>query len=113
MVKGKDELNKILRTFIELISRSFNISAVVLFGSYATDTPKDYSDIDIAVFSPDFGHNPLEEMAHLCRLRRSIDTDIEPLPFSTDDFYHHTKADFIYEILKNGRVIYKDGIILV
>lgn len=113
MVKAKDELERKLRAFIELIIKRFHVEAVVLFGSYAGGNPKDYSDIDVAVFSPDFGKNPLNEMTELCKLRRKIDTDIEPLPFSAQDFYEYTKADFVYEILQNGKIIYKGGKVLI
>lgn len=39
MVKTKDELEKTLRAFIELVVNSFQVEAVVLFGSYAGDNP--------------------------------------------------------------------------
>jgi len=113
MVKTKDELKRKLKSFIELIDKDFHLEAVVLFGSYAGDNPRDYSDVDVAVFSPDFGNNPLDEMTRLCKIRRKIDTDIEPLPFSAREFYEHTKADFVNEILEHGRIIYKDGKILI
>jgi len=113
MVKTKDELERKLKSFIELIVNSIQVEAVVLFGSYAGDNPKEYSDVDVAVFSSDFGKNPLDEMTRLCKLRRKVDTDIEPLPFSAQDFYEHTKADFVNEILEHGKVIYQKGKMLI
>lgn len=53
--------------------------------------------------------NPLEEMTKLCKLRRNIDTDIEPLPFSSEVFYKHNRTDFVHEILTKGRLVYKKG----
>jgi predicted nucleotidyltransferase len=113
MVKTKDELEKNLRDFIESLIEKYSIEAVVLFGSYSGGIPSEYSDIDVAVFSPDFGVNPLAEMTELCKIRRSIDTDIEPLPFSAKEFYEYTKADFVSEIIEKGKIIYKNGKILI
>lgn len=69
--------------------------------------------MDVAVFSSDFGRNPLEEMTWLCKLRRKVDTDIEPLPFPAKVFSEHSKADFVYEILSKGKVLYKNGEVLI
>ena len=38
------------------------ISQVILFGSYAKGKQKDYSDIDLAVVSPDFGKDTHKEI---------------------------------------------------
>ena len=109
MAKNSNQLNTNLTKFINLLTDSFNIYAVVLFGSYADKKAGQYSDIDIAVFSEDFGHKPFEEMKKLFKLRRSIDTDIEPLPFNKKTFFNYDRTDFVYEILSKGKIIYKDG----
>jgi len=107
------DLNRKLKDFINLLLEKIRVEAVVLFGSYAHGNPKDYSDIDIAVFSPDFGKNPLEETTFLFKLRRKIDTDFEPLAYSDNDLYNYTPADFVYEIIENGKIIYKKGEFLI
>jgi len=111
MVKSEDTVKKLLREFIRLLEGDVRLYAVVLFGSYARGTPEEFSDIDVAVFSEDFGENPLDDMKKLFKLRRKIDTYIEPLTFSKQDFMDHSKADFIEEILRSGKIIYKDGAI--
>lgn len=113
MVKTKDRLEKILKEYIDVVIHQFNIYAIVLFGSYAHENPREYSDIDVAVFSESFGNDPLAEMTMLNKMRRKVDTDIEPLPFSKDDFLMHSSRDFIQEILRNGKIIYKEGKILI
>lgn len=113
MVKTKDRLEKILKEYTNMVARQFNIYAIVLFGSYAYGNPKEYSDIDIAVFSESFGNDPLAEMTMLNKMRRKVDTDIEPLPFSKDDFLKHSNKDFIQEIMEKGKIIYKDGKMLI
>ena len=109
MVKKTNQLNDNLKKFIKILTDSLNIYAVVLYGSYADKRAGEYSDIDVAVFSEDFGHNTFEEMKKLFKLRRIVDTDIEPLPFSKKAFFDYEKTDFVSEILSKGRIIYKDG----
>lgn len=109
MDKREDALEVKLREFIRLLRNHFPIEAVVLFGSHANGHPTHSSDIDVAVFSDAFGKNPLQEMASLCKLRRKIDTDIEPLPFHSRDLHENSGAFFVQEILNQGKVLYKDG----
>ncbi len=113
MAKSPDQLKNELKEFITILTNYFNIFAVVLYGSYAEGKAGEYSDIDIAVFSDDFGENLLEDMKILFKLRRKIDPDIEPLPFKKQDYFEYGNADFVKEILSNGKVIYKEGKILI
>jgi len=48
-------------------------------------------------------------MKALFRLRRQIDTDIEPLPFSRDAYSGSDAADFVNKIVRKGKVIYMAG----
>jgi predicted nucleotidyltransferase len=114
MVKSLTQVNNELREFVELLTKAYNVFAIVLFGSYAEEgRAHDFSDIDLAVFSDDFGENLFEEMKSLFKLRRKIDTDIEPLPFSKRDYFEHENTDFVNVILSHGKVIYKDGKMLI
>lgn len=113
MAKNLSQINSELKEFVESLTKSYNVFAVVLFGSYAQGKAGDYSDIDVAVFSSDFGKDVFEEMKSLFKLRRKIDTDIEPLPFSKKDYFEHNRSDFINDILSKGKVIYKDGQIMI
>ena len=113
MAKNLAQINRELKEFVESLTKTYNIFAVVLFGSYAEGKAGDFSDIDVAVFSADFGKNAFEEMKSLFKLRRKIDTDIEPLPFSEKDYFEHSRSDFINDILARGKIIYKDGQMMI
>ena len=113
MAKSADIVEKELKDFVALVRRAYDIYAVVLFGSYAEGRANDDSDIDVAVFSDDFGKNPYEEMKALFRLRRQIDTDIEPLPFSRNAFFSSDTTEFVNEIVRKGKVIYKENRLLI
>ena len=90
-----------------------DISNVCIFQEYHPFNIFSRIFIKPSFFSGDFEKNPLEEMTKLCKLRRKIDTHIEPLAFPAKDFYEHTKAEFVSEILEKGKIIYKDGKILI
>jgi uncharacterized protein len=113
MAKSADFVEKELKDFVALIRKTYNIYAVVLYGSYAEGRANDDSDIDVAVFSDDFGKDPYEEMKALFRLRRQIDTDIEPLPFSREAYFSNDAAEFVSDIIRKGKVIYKENRLLI
>ena len=113
MAKSADSVEKKLKDFVALMRETYNIYAVVLYGSYAEGRANDDSDIDVAVFSDDFGKDPYEEMKALFRLRRKIDTDIEPLPFSRDAYFSNDAADFVNEIVRKGKAIYMESRTLI
>ncbi|MBN1625382.1 MAG: nucleotidyltransferase domain-containing protein [Deltaproteobacteria bacterium] len=108
MAKRTRSINAELKEYIRLLRDSYNVYAVTLFGSHAAGKAGDYSDIDVAVFSDDFGEGPFLEMKGLLKLRRKVTPDIEPLPFSKHVFFEHDKAEFVSEILSKGKVIYKE-----
>ena len=49
MALPKDEVIKIANGFIERIRKKHDVRQVYLFGSFATDMAKDYSDADVAI----------------------------------------------------------------
>jgi predicted nucleotidyltransferase len=109
MAKRTHSINADLKEYIRLLRDSYNVYAIILFGSHAQGRAGDYSDIDLAVFSDDFEKDPFQEMKGLLKLRRKINPDIEPLPFSKQVFFEHDNAEFVSEILSRGKVIYKEG----
>ena len=46
---GKDEVIAKLRQYKKLLSEHLDIKEVILYGSYATGTPREDSDIDVAI----------------------------------------------------------------
>jgi uncharacterized protein len=75
---------------------------MILFGSYAKGNFTKDSDIDIAVILKDY-NNLIEIQLDLMRLRRKIDSRIEPHPFRERDF--DITDPKVYEILKHGEDI--------
>jgi len=102
----KREAIKIVQQYKLLLAKHFDLDAVYLFGSYAKDTERDDSDIDVAVVvnsvSGDFfSVNPL-----LWKLRRQIDDRIEPVLIDKSN----DQPGFLNEIKSTFRDIYLQSI---
>lgn len=100
--------NKIIK-YIKTLEEHVRVSKVILYGSWANGNPDKYSDIDLAVFSPDFGKNKLKELQLLSRLSWNIDETIEAIPYSIEQLSNNDPTSFVYNILKNGEIIYDES----
>jgi len=98
----KADAIKIAKTYARLVKQKFNPQQILLFGSYVKGTFRDESDIDIAVVFSDYDDS-IDMQLELMRLRRKIDSRIEPHPFKEKDF--NLSDPFVAEILKYGRRI--------
>lgn len=96
---NKDILDNIYK-FIEEIKKYYNITNIILFGSYAKGTENEDSDIDIAVISDDFD-DIYDCMAHLMGMTWDIDARIEPHPIKKKDF-EEASDYFIKEVINTG-----------
>lgn len=93
-----------LNRFVEAARRRFPVKQMVLFGSYARGTAGTDSDIDVAVVLKDLPDDILAAEAELYRLRRDIDSRIEPV--LADD--QRDPSGFWSEVCRTGTVIYQD-----
>ncbi len=96
---NKDIVDSINR-FIKEIKKKYNITAIILFGSYAKGTANEDSDIDIAVVSDEFD-DIYDCMAILMGMTWDIDARIEPHPIKKKDF-DEVSDYFIKEIIDTG-----------
>ncbi len=93
-----DALNS-ARLFAKEIKANYECSQIFLFGSYASGKNHEESDIDIAVILKDYD-NILDIQLELMRLRRKIDSRLEPHPFREDEF--NLSNPVANEVLKHG-----------
>ena len=100
----KREVIEKVRKYSELISIHFPVKMVVLFGSYATATAREDSDIDVAVVVSKVDEDFLMSEVKLYKLRREVDERIEPILLEEDD----DKSGFLEQILKEGEVVYSN-----
>jgi uncharacterized protein len=95
----RTDVINIAREFVSKLKINFDCRQVFLFGSYAKGTNNEESDIDIAVVLGEF-ENPFDIQLELMRLRRSIDSRIEPHPFRERDF--NSSNPIAFEIMQHG-----------
>lgn len=100
----KDVTNIVRRFSRHLMRQGIPVVQAILFGSWAKGTAGSDSDIDIGIVSPSFGKDDFEELGYLLRETRYVDSRIEPIPLSTED-YETDATPFILEIKKYGKVI--------
>ena len=75
---------------------------IILYGSRASGRHHEYSDIDVAVVSPDFGKDRFCEGVMLFKVACEIDARIEPVPISSESYEKDTWLPLIYEIREKG-----------
>lgn len=95
------EIMEIVRKYVEKVCENYQIETIILFGSYAKGTWNEDSDIDIAIITDDIKLDIFEEELNLMRLRRKIDTRIEPHLISIED-YKNVETPLIQEIIDTG-----------
>jgi predicted nucleotidyltransferase len=76
-----------IQSFLQKLRHAgYQITRAYVFGSYVSGRIDEWSDIDIAVVSPQISDDRFEERICLTEIALSIDDRIEPLPFSIDGF---------------------------
>lgn len=99
----KEEIEEIAKDFARLVQKEVDVKSIYLFGSYARGNFSEDSDIDIAVIGDDFTGDPIEDTMILMRIRRKVDTRIEPRAFMTSDFNKYNPIS--KEIMETGIII--------
>ncbi len=88
--------------YANVVRSKYDFAKIILFGSYAKGNYNEDSDIDIAVILKDYS-NLIDIQLDLMRLRRKIDSRIEPHPFREKDF--EITNPIVNEIVKYGQNI--------
>ncbi|MBI4687714.1 MAG: nucleotidyltransferase domain-containing protein [Nitrospirae bacterium] len=95
-----DVMDKARQFLLVLKEQGINIIAAYLFGSYAKGNPHKWSDIDIAVVSPDFSLSRFENSLFLMKIASKIDVSIEPVAYNPESFID--EDPLVWEIKKSG-----------
>ena len=80
MAAPKDDLEKVIRIFLDEIRKTYRLDSAYLFGSHAKGTSNQWSDIDLAVVSPDFSEDLYEELLALIAWLQRLTTVSSPGP---------------------------------
>jgi|YelNatPaOPRAMG01_1025707.scaffolds.fasta_scaffold98550_2 predicted nucleotidyltransferase len=109
MVKKPDEIKKIANRLADALkAKGIKVKRIILYGSYAKGNPKPYSDIDLAVISPDFNNKGLLKRQELLgEIIFSLGEPIEALGYSDKEFKNPPELSFLSEIITKGKVVYR------
>ncbi len=107
MVTTKTEVGEAIADLVERLQVGLTVEAVVLYGSHANGTPGEYSDIDVAVVSPDFEGMSLprrqELISELTVHRKRL---LSPIGYPSSEYHNPGPHSFLREIVRTGRVVY-------
>lgn len=89
-----------LHTIRVLFQRYDSVKEVVIFGSRATGSYKQGSDIDLAIMNPDFDKNRLPSLV--------AEFEESDIPYFTDVVFFHTLSNqsLKAQITTHGKIIY-------
>ena len=101
MVAQKDSIKKAIKNYIKALrNQGIPVKEVILFGSCARGGNRDESDIDVAIVSDAFSGDRFEDRRRIVPLRRGIDSRIEPIPLTPEQFA--SGGNLIDEIKQTG-----------
>ena len=98
----KKETVKKVKKYSNLLRNHFPVKMVVLYGSHAKSKARKDSDIDVAVIVDETKKDFLASEVELYKLRRKIDSRIEPVLLEKNN----DKSGFLEQILKEGLIVY-------
>jgi predicted nucleotidyltransferase len=102
--KNPEIISRKIKEYIKVLkANKIKIWRMYLYGSYAKNTWHKDSDIDLAIFLAQDELDGFEEDATLMKLRRRVDTRIEPHIFAKPDF--EMSNPYIAEIIQTGKRI--------
>ncbi|MDR1085028.1 MAG: nucleotidyltransferase domain-containing protein [Deltaproteobacteria bacterium] len=99
----KEKAIILVKEYAEEVLKNLSPEQIVLFGSYATNTFRETSDIDVAVIFNGFDGNFWEDSTLLWMLTMKINTLIEPILLDKI----HDQSGFVRHILKTGIIVYQ------
>lgn len=101
MAQIPPRVSDIVKRFIdELEKNHIPVKRAVLFGSYATGTYNQWSDIDLAIVSDVFEGDRFRDRGRIRAIKLAISNDLEPLPYRPVDF--KIENPFIKKIIETG-----------
>lgn len=107
MVKKKadiKEVKKKVRSYASYLEKTHHlpIGGVYLFGSYAKNKARVWSDIDVCIISPRFSRGDALTFLWTRRRKQDIIDMIAPVGMTLEDFNSQDPSPLVYEIKKTG-----------
>lgn len=99
--------NKIVKRFINLIIKKFNLKKIIIFGSFAREDYHKGSDLDLIIVG-EFKERFIDRMGKIIELNDS-DLEIDVMVYTEEEFQKMIKErrPFIEQALEEGIVVYE------
>lgn len=95
-------LKKKIASFSLLLEKAgIKPDRIILYGSWAKGTAKDYSDVDLCIVSPSFARKPDFYFKKIWHLATKIDSSLEPITFTPSEL-NNKYSTLAEEIRKYG-----------
>lgn len=108
MVTSQAELGNKIDDFVRRLRSAIKIEAVILYGSHAKGKPNEWSDVDIAVISPDFeGLSTWSRQEIIARATVGRAYRLAPIGYPSSEYHNPGRHSFLREIIRTGRVVYE------
>jgi len=96
----KDGIENSIALFLMEVKKKYRIKVAYVYGSHAKGCAGQWSDVDIAIISPDFSDNLYETRLELMRIAVRIDDRLEPRPFKDESF--NVNDPFVADVRDHG-----------
>ena len=99
--------NKIVKRFINLIIKKFNLKKIIIFGSFARGDYHKGSDLDLIIVG-EFKERFIDRIGKIIELNES-DLEIDVMVYTEEEFQKMIKErrPFIEQALEEGIVVYE------
>ena len=99
--------NKIVKRFINLIIKKFNLKKIIIFGSFARGDYHKGSDLDLIIVG-EFKERFIDRIGKIIELNDS-DLEIEAMVYTEEEFQKmiQERRPFIEQALEEGIVVYE------
>jgi len=99
--------NKIVKRFINLIIKKFNLKKIIIFGSFARGDYHKGSDLDLIIVG-EFKERFIDRIGKIIELNDS-DLEIDVMVYTEEEFQKMIKErrPFIEQVLDEGIVVYE------
>jgi len=104
MALSKDEVNQMVKRFLELLRQRHDIREAYLFGSSALGLAKDYSDVDLAIVLGSLEKSedsPFDEAFEIFHEAQEYNSLLEVVCFVQEDFARNG-GSLVRKIKKEG-----------
>ena len=109
-VKTATHTEELIRRTLEYLRQRIQVEQAVLFGSHARGGADEWSDVDLAIISPDFARMPHTRLMDLLvDVSLAVDPSVEIRAYTPQDLQEARPSNFLGHILAEGKVVYRDG----